>query len=757
MRIEQILRSVSDDVRQIDKYWRASNYITVAQMYLKGNVLLKEDLTPAHLKDSVAGHWGASPGINFIYAHINAFICRTSSDVALVIGTGHAAGALISNLFLEGTLGDYYPEFDRSELGFTRLCRAFGSIDGFRSEMSPRIPGTIYDGGELGYGLSVAYGAALDNPDTVTVCVIGDGEGETGPTAAAWHGNKFINPKTTGGVLPIINLNGYKMGGPSVFATMSDRELMQYFLGLGYDPYIVHALHEQMYRALDRSYELLVQNRKRAEIGDAKFGRWPVIIMKSPKGWTIPDLESNRNVHKNPIERPHENVEFLEKWLQVYRPDDLFHDGQFLASDIQNVIPRGDLRIGKAFDRTTQSVNQLALPPIEHHAVQVGSARNVSQSSMHTAARYLSDVMNLNKETRNFRIMSPDELASNGLGEILIHTSKAYNRNTTDGSDFSLDGRVMEILSEHTCHAWLQGFIQSGRNGIMPTYEAFASICTSMTSQYAKYLYQSQKVPWRKATPSLNILLTSVCWSNTYSHQNPEYVGSLVRKTYSFVRCYYPCDANTLLVCLEECLRSQNRINVVTASKRELPQWLHIDQARHAVSRGFVELPYGTTQAPHVVLVAIGDHATAECNHTVKELSNHLPHIRIRCISIIDLTVLGSPTIFPHALSNQDIEMYFPSSVPIVINFHGYASDVKALIFERFRKRDVTVVGYSDQGDTSAPELYKMMLNGVSRYQIAIKVAGSLLDQGVISQRECETFCSQMDNQIWSYIDNLNL
>lgn len=726
---EQIPLQLEEELYLINKYWNASNYLTVIQMYLKDNFLVEEPLRLNHLKENVPGHWGTSPGINFIYAHVNALICRHSLECMLTIGPGHAACALLANLYMEQTLLEHYPQFTLNTRGLRSLANYFGHPQGFRSEISPHLPGVIYDGGELGYALAVSYGAVLDRPDLVAVCVIGDGEAESGPTAAAWHSNKYLDIRGSGAVLPILHLNGFRMGGPSIWATMTDEELIAYFTGLGYQPIIVNGSHLEMYQALEESYRLIL--RREQTLSN------PMIILKSPKGWTGPAIEGKASAHKIPVQPSPSTVAHLEHWLKSYNPQELFLPDGSLDGDIRRIIPVGQKRMGMSLERFHNDLPELVFPDLRRD-VRASSKEVCSRKSkMAIVASYLGEIFDLNKDKANFRVMSPDELISNGLGGILTHTKKGYNRITANAEDTAMDGRIMEILSEHTCHGWLQGYLQSGGSGLLVSYEAFSPIFGSMMTQYAKFLNQSKQLPWRGPVSSMNYLLTSVCWENTYSHQNPEFINMAVSKSFSFIRCYFPYDANTLLMCLDDCLRSHNRINVIVAAKRELPQWSNREEAVANVSRGIACLSeVNDASLPDLVMVSVGDYPAEECTASIQELSTLVPHIRIRCLAVLDITILGEPSVYPHALTEGQFAEYFPRNVPVLFNFHGYPSAIKALLFDRIRGSDFSVVGYGDKSSSSAPVLYKMMQNGTSRHQLSIMALERLVRSGKVSQEE---------------------
>jgi xylulose-5-phosphate/fructose-6-phosphate phosphoketolase len=741
-------------INLIDKYWRASNYVTVAQMYLKDNLLLKRPLMPEHVKEIVPGHWGTSPGINFIYAHLNSFISRKNVKMSLIIGPGHAACALISNLYLEESLGEYYSNLQLNLKGLKELSKLFGHSNGFRSEISPHLPGVIHDGGELGYALSVAYGSVLDRPDEITVCVVGDGEAETGPTAAAWQSVKYINPNESGTVLPILHLNQFRMGGRSIFSSMSDEEIKSYFSGLGYDAIFVNGSHDEMYSALEVCYEKIKEIKKISRSNSKLSFKWPMIIFKSPKGWTGPSIEGTVTSHKNPLPKPRNSIELLSEWLKTYKPEELFNDEGNLNEEIKRVIPKGNYRLGKSLTRNNCVNQTIKLPSIYNYSIDLEQYKDRGYKNIKVLNEYLGNVFELNHDHKNFRIMSPDELVSNGLGELLKYESKGFNRFSAFDKNTSFDGRIMEILSEHTCQGWIQGYNQTGRYSILPTYEAFAPIFSSMVSQYSKFLYQSKDLTWRKSVPSLNYILTSLCWSNTYSHQNPEFINTIVSKNYSFVRCFFPIDANSLLACISQSLESKDQINVIVTSKRELPQWFSIEDAISNINRGITSIHFNqdsSSSVSHLVLASSGDFPARECKKAIELLSEKLPNINITFVPVSDITILGPREIYPHALSNEEFLSYFPSNVPVIYNFHGYPSTIKSLVFDRVKNADFTVIGYSDKGIQSAPDLYKMIENGVSHFQIIILMLEKLHSSGAIKLEQKDKLQGLFNEEMRKY------
>lgn len=692
---------MDDSLHAIDMYWRAANFTTVSLMYLKTGSRPDVSLTDSDMRMFVSGHWGTSPGINFIMAHLNRYITKYGRKVQLVIGPGHAGCALQANLLLEDVRGDCLQ--NGGESGKAEYTDEAVSV--MRTEINPSYPGTIYDGGELGYSLSVAFGSVMDNPDLITVCIIGDGETETGALSSSWVCN-YLAGNSAGKVLPVIHLNGYKMGGRSLLSYKSNEELICLFTGLGYDPIIVEAKHDAMFNALDRAESIYAGNQNHP---------LPLIVFRSPKGWTAPaydgtDIEGRQHSHKNPLDSVPDRDKrraYIQHWLDSYHPDELFDEQGQLVDDARAVIPPDTLKMGHSlhwYHRTGLTLPDVAdYLLINHH----GSYRNVK-----ILEAYLADVIRHNASV--FRVFSPDELTSNLLGGLLQREGDVIPKN----------GRVTEILNEHVCQGLMQGYTATGRQGVMISYEAFMPVITSMVSQYGKWLYQQRKVPWRRTMPSLNYILTSVCWANTYSHQNPEFINSLVSNHLDFVRIYLPPDANSLLLCLEQCLHSEGRINTVIASKQALPQWLECKDIQKGLEDGVVAwdwLPGSDMVHPDIVFVAAGDHMVEESLAAIEEVQKIYPNLVFSFLTVFELTSLGSPAIYPHAMSQKKFGDYFTQGVPAVFAFHGFPSAVKMLLFDRDVDDDFAIMGYINKSITSTNTLNKMILNQCSRYHIAMQ------------------------------------
>lgn len=734
----------SDD-SPLMRYHRAANYLAVAQIYLKDNVLLTEPLRPTHIKDRLLGHWGTCPGINFVYAHLNRLIREREANILLITGPGHGAAANLANLYLEGTLSEFYPELTRDRNGLERFVRSFSWPGGFPSHLSPPVPGTIHEGGELGYALSTSFGAALDTPDLIVGCIVGDGEAETGPTATSWHGTKFLDPATSGAVLPIVHLNGFKISSPSIYATMSDAELIDLFEGYGYTPHLVdvEAVSDPdsaMADAMARIYDSIVAIQRRARAGERERWLWPMLILRSPKGWTGPaeidgvPIEGTFRAHQVPAKDAATNPEHLkvlETWLRSYRPEELFDADGCPASDILATCPDGERRIGmNLHTRGWQLRQPLVLPSLLDFALPVEHPGAITASALECAGEYLAEVLRRSESERNFRIVCPDELASNLLGAVFTATDRAYawpvEAARASDSQLAPDGRVMEILSEHTCQGWLQGYLQTGRHGLFPCYEAFVTIVDSMANQYAKWLKMSAETPWREPVPSLTYLLTSDTWRqdhNGYSHQGPGFINTLLTKKLSVVRIYLPPDANTLVSTLDHCLASTGYINLVIATKQPLPQWLTMEEAIAHNAAGASIWPWaghGDQEHPDVVLAAAGNVPTIEAVAAAKLLREELPELSVRVVNVDDLLVLDSVAGNPHRMDDAEFERLFTTDRPVIFNFHGYPSAIHQLIYKRANPQRFHVRGYVEEGTTTTP--FDMLVrNQTSRYHLMME------------------------------------
>ncbi|HEY5752157.1 MAG TPA: phosphoketolase family protein [Chthoniobacterales bacterium] len=716
-------------------YQRATNYLAGAQIYLRDNVLLREPLATEHIKDRLLGHWGTCPGINLIYAHLNRLILRQNLDLMLVTGPGHGAPANLANLYLEGTLHDFYPKLTLNEAGLHEFVRAFSWPGGFPSHLFPGVPGTIHEGGELGYALATAFGAALDNPDLIVACIIGDGEAETGPTAAAWHCPKFLDPAESGAVLPILHVNGYKISNPTIFGTMDDEELLALFSGYGWEPRFVAGpdLDTTIAAAMDWAVAEIRTIQYAARSGQPiEKPRWPLIILRSPKGWTgIKELdgkpiEGSFRAHQVPVDDVKENprhLQLVENWLRSYRPEELFGKNGAPHPDILACCPKGDRRMGcNPHTFGGRMRKPLVLPGLQFCSVNV----NQEISPVAAVAEYLADVIAANPRT--FRIFCPDELMSNKLGAVFeAPTQRDYQWPLEDGNRSERigphGGRVLEILSEHTCQAWLQGYLLTGRHGLFPSYEAFLNIVTSMMDQFAKFLKMSADFPWRAPVPSLNYLETSTLWRqehNGFSHQSPGFINALLNKKKDIMRVYLPPDANCLIQTLDHCLRGVNHVNLIIANKQPMPVWLSMDEAIAHCRAGAGIFPWASTDNgidPDVVLVGIGDVVTLEIMAAADILRREIPELRVRVVNVTDLLILEKETEHPHGLEADLFDALFTPDRPVIVNFHGYPSAVKQLLHGRNAGKRFVINGYREEGTTTTP--FDMLVrNGVSRFQV---------------------------------------
>jgi xylulose-5-phosphate/fructose-6-phosphate phosphoketolase len=736
---------MSVELAAVTRYRRATNYLAAAQIYLQDNVLLDEPLRPTHIKDRLLGHWGTCPGINLVYAHLNRLVRERDANILLITGPGHGAAANLANLYLEGTLSEFYPELTRDRDGLERFVRAFSWPGGFPSHLSPPVPGTIHEGGELGYALATSFGAALDNPDLIVACIVGDGEAETGPTATAWHSTKFLDPATSGAVLPILHLNGFKISSPTIFATMTNAELTDLFTGYGYAPYIVdvEATNDPdavMAKAMDQAYEAVRAIQREARAGHTGRWKWPVLLLRSPKGWTGPieidgvPVEGTFRAHQVPAKDAQTNpahLAVLETWLRSYRPEELFDADGCPEPDILATCPVGSQRIGmNPHTRGWQLRQELHLPPLTDFASPLVRPGETTDSALEHAGKYLAEVLRRSENERNFRIVCPDETSSNLLGGVFAATDRAYtwpvDRVTARDAHLGPTGRVMEILSEHTCQGWLQGYLQTGRHGLFPCYEAFVTIVDSMANQYGKWLKMSAETPWREPVPSLTYLLTSDTWRqdhNGYSHQGPGFINSLLTKKGSIVRIYLPPDANSLVSTLDHCLRSAGYINLVIATKQPLPQWLSMDEAIAHNDAGASVWPWagnGDPEQPDVVLAAAGNVPTIEALAAAKILHEELPELAVRVVNVVDLLVLDSVAGHPHRMDDDEFERLFTADRPVIFNFHGYPSAIHQLIYKRANPQRFHVRGYVEEGTTTTP--FDMLVrNQTSRYHLVIE------------------------------------
>ena len=726
-----------------ERYFRAVNYLSAAQIYLKANPLMEEPLKLTHIKERLLGHWGTAPGINLIYLHLNRLILKTHASILLVTGPGHGAAANISNMYVEGTLTEYQGELTRDRAGLEKLLQWFSWPDKFPSHLNPALPGVILEGGELGYALSTSYGAALDNPDLIVACIIGDGEAETGPTAGSWHSNKFINPANDGAVLPILHLNGFKIASPTVYGTMSDEELVALFTGFGYTVAIVNAgpdVHAEFDASLEAAHKQIRELQSLWRGGKTtERPKWPMIILRTPKGWTGPKtldgkmIEGSFRSHQVPgkdlLTNP-AHLQAVEQWLRSYRPWELFDKDGRVAEDILAQCPQGGERMSMNSHSFGGEIRKaLKLPPLDEHWVKVKARGASEESAMEVFGDYLKEVVKSNAAENNFRIVCPDELESNKLGAVLDVTDRQYLWPIPPGAEkIGPEGRVLEILSEHNCQGWLQGYLLTGRHGIFPCYEAFLQIVDGMINQYSKFLKSALEVSWRKPISSLNFILTSEAWrqdQNGYSHQGPGFINNMLTKKGHIYRIYLPPDANTLLCTMYNCLASTDRINLVIASKQPMLQWLTMAEAMENCRAGIAIWEWASTNGgedPELVLAASGNNLTLEAMAAARILREEAPDWRIRMVNVLDILVLGIPQKYPGGLDEARFERIFPMDCPVIFNFHGYTAAIKQLVWERPGNDRFSVNGYREEGTTTTP--FDMHVrNRTSRYHLVINAA----------------------------------
>ena len=731
-----------EDLRKTHAYWRAANYLSVGQIYLLANPLLREPLTLEHIKPRLLGHWGTTPGLNFIYVHLNRCIKARDLNVIYVAGPGHGGPGLVANTYLEGTYSEVYPNISQDARGLQRLFKQFSFPGGIPSHVAPETPGSIHEGGELGYALSHAFGAAFDNPDLVVACVIGDGEAETGPLAASWHSNKFLNPATDGAVLPILHLNGYKIANPTLLARIPHSELESLLVGYGYHPYFVEGsdpdtMHQQMAATLDLIFEEIgdIQCRARQH-NQLERPRWPMLVLRSPKGWTGPaevdgeKAEGSWRSHQVPFSDMNPgHVQLLEAWLKSYRPEELFDPSGRLLGELAELAPAGERRMG-ANPHANGGVllRDLRMPDFRNYAVVVEKPGVATAEATRVMGQFLRDVMVNNQQSRNFRVVGPDETASNRLGSLFEATQRSWmaERLPEDdrGGHLAADGRVMEILSEHTCQGWLEGYLLTGRHGFFSCYEAFIHLVDSMFNQHAKWLKTTREIPWRRPIASLNYLLTSHVWRqdhNGFSHQDPGFIDHVVNKKSEVIRVYLPPDANTLLAVTDHVLRSRHYVNVIVAGKQPALQFLDMDAAIKHCTTGVGIWDWASTDQgvePDVVMACAGDVPTLETLAAVVILREHFPDLKIRVVNVVNLMTLQSPGEHPHGLSDKDFDSLFTRNKPIVFAYHGYPWLIHRLTYKRTNHANLHVRGYKEEGTTTTP-FDMVVLNELDRYNLA--------------------------------------
>lgn len=733
--------TAASELRLLDRYWRAANYLSVGQIYLMANPLLREPLQPEHIKPRLLGHWGTTPGLNFIYAHLNRIIRQRDLNMIYICGPGHGGPGMVANTWLEGSYSEIYPHVSQDAEGMQRLFKQFSFPGGIPSHAAPETPGSINEGGELGYSLSHAFGAAFDNPDLIVPCVIGDGEAETGPLASSWHGIKFLNPQRDGAVLPILHLNGYKIANPTILGRASDDDLQQLFRGYGYEPLFVSGhepekMHQLMADTLEHAFDQIAAYQQAARAGGEQEGvpRWPMIIMRSPKGWTGPQEVDGKKVedfwraHQVPVAACREDAghrQILEQWLRSYQPEDLFDEQGRLKPELRALAPQGDKRMGASpYANGGLLRRELNTPDIREFAFDVKEPGSQLAQATEQFGRYLTEIFARNQH--NFRLFGPDETASNRLTPVFDVTSRTWMEPVKPYDEqLARDGRVMETLSEHQCQGWLEGYLLTGRHGLFNCYEAFIHIVDSMFNQHAKWLKVTRKLGWRKPVSSLNYLLSSHVWRqdhNGYSHQDPGFMDHVANKKADIVRIYLPPDANTLLWVGDHCLRTWDRINVIVAGKQPSAQWLDMESAIAHCEAGMGEWRWaGTTpegEEPDVVMACAGDVPTLETLAAVDLLRGYLPDLRIRVVNVVDLMALQTQEQHPHGKSEEAFDALFTLDKPVIFAFHGYPALVHRLTYQRSNHHNFHVRGFNEEGTTTTP-FDMTVLNELDRYHLA--------------------------------------
>ncbi len=741
------------EVSAINAYWRAANYLSVGQIYLRDNPLLREPLTPEHIKPRLLGHWGTTPGLNFIYVHMNRVIKKYNLNSLYIAGPGHGGPGVVANTYLEGTYSEFYPDISEDTEGMKKLFKQFSFPGGIPSHVAPETPGSIHEGGELGYSLSHAFGAVFDNPDLIACCVVGDGEAETGPLATAWHSNKFLNPVNDGAVLPILHLNGYKIANPTILARISQQELTNLFKGYGYKPYLVEGsdpnqLHQIMAEKMDSAIIDIHKIQKQARsVGVKTRANWPMIILRTPKGWTGPKVVDGKKAegffrsHQVPlagIANNPKHLQQLESWLKSYRPDELFDKQGHLIKELSALAPKGHYRMGaNPHANGGQLLKPLTMPDYRQYAVSLSAPGAVNAESTRVMGKFLRDVMKLNKNSRNFRVMGPDETASNRLDALFEVTNRTWMAKTLpEDEHLAVDGRVMEILSEHTCQGWLEGYLLTGRHGLFSCYEAFIHLIDSMFNQHAKWLkVTSKEIPWRRPIASLNYLLTSHVWRqdhNGFSHQDPGFIDHVVNKKADIIRVYLPPDANCLLCVTDKCLRSRNLVNVIVAGKQLQPQWLPMDAAIKHCTSGIGIWEWASNdrgEEPDVIMACAGDTPTIETLAAVDLLRQTIPDLKIRVINVMDLMTLQPKEEHPHGLNDNEFDNLFTKNKPIIFAYHGYPWLIHRLTYRRTNHKNMHVRGYKEEGTTTTP--FDMVVrNELDRFHLVMDVINRVENLG---------------------------
>jgi len=736
-------------LERMNAYWRAANYLSIGQIYLYDNPLLRKPLTAQHVKPRLLGHWGTTPGQNFLYVHLNRIIKQYDLNMIYISGPGHGGPALVANTYLEGTYSEFYPQVSQDEAGMKRLFTQFSFPGGIPSHVAPETPGSMHEGGELGYSLSHAFGAAFDNPDLIVACVVGDGEAETGPLATGWHGNKFLNAATDGAVLPILHLNGYKIANPTIFARIDREELDAYFRGCGYEPHFVAGddpatLHQLMAATLDRVIAEIrrIQSDARSK-GSTNRPRWPAIVLQTPKGWTGPkvvdgkQIEGTFRAHQVPLAEVRTNpkhLKILEEWMRSYRPEELFDAAGRLKPELAELAPRGTRRMG-ANPHTNGGalLRDLKMPDFREYAIKISAPGAVDGEDTRVLGAFLRDVIKLNQKPRTFRIFGPDETASNRLTAVFEVSERQWNANIVPGDDhLAPEGSVVEVLSEHQCQGWLEGYLLTGRHGLFNTYEAFTHIVDSMFNQHAKWLKITRTIPWRRPIASLTYLLASHVWrqdQNGFTHQDPGFIDHVVNKKADIIRVYLPPDANCLLSVADHCLKSRHYVNVIVAGKHPAPQWLDMSAAIRHCTAGIGIWEWASTDRggePDLVMACAGDVPTLETLAAVKLLSGYFPELKIRVINVVDLMKLQPASEHPHGLPDSEFDALFTRDKPIVFAFHGYPWLIHRLTYRRTNHRNLHVRGYKEEGTITTP-FDMAVLNDLDRFHLADDAIDRLL------------------------------
>jgi xylulose-5-phosphate/fructose-6-phosphate phosphoketolase len=764
----------SDELSKIDRYWRAANYLSVGQIYLRANALLREPLRAEHVKPRLLGHWGTTPGLNFVYVHLNRLIRARGLRVLYVTGPGHGGPGLVANTYLEGSYSELYPEIGPGEEGMRRLFNQFSWPGGIPSHAAPETPGSIHEGGELGYCLLHAYGAVFDDPDLLAACVVGDGEAETGPCATSWHSNKFLNPARDGAVLPILHLNGYKIAGPTVLARLPERELRSLFEGYGHEPFFVEGddpaeMHKKMAATLDHCADRIAGIQSDARKNGFRGRKiWPMIVLRTPKGWTGPKVVDGKPVegtfrsHQVPVANPRRNPEhlrILEDWMRSYRPQELFDDSGRFRAELAALAPEADLRMGMLPQSNGgRLLRDLDLPDFRDYAVPVSKPGDIEAESTRVLGAFLRDVMRRNPS--NFRLLGPDETASNRLDAVFEVTDRLSTAEILASDEHvAPDGRVMEILSEHMCEGWLEGYLLTGRHGLFSSYEAFIHIVDSMFNQHAKWLKVTREIPWRKPIASLNYLLSSHVWRqdhNGFSHQDPGFIDHVANKKAEVVRVYLPPDANTLLSVADHCLRSRDYVNVIVAGKQPEPQWLDRDAAVKHCEDGIGVWEWASTDGgrdPDLVLACAGDVPTLEVLAARKLLAARLPELKVRVVNVVDLMRLQPESEHPHGLSDDGFDRLFTTDKPVVFAYHGYPTLIHRLTYRRHNHDNIHVRGFKEEGTTTTP--FDMVVkNNMDRFQLAIDSLARLPEWADRSRTAVEEFRAALTRHASYVVEN---